>query len=90
MHSVHEINPRQRRKNQRGERRCIFWCPKRENIVFYFLGGEATFFLSLSVNPCSNTGSGFPSKSGLKNCRTRRYKDFRFCNPKVAKSMFYF
>lgn len=25
MHSVHEINPRQRRKNQRGERRCVYW-----------------------------------------------------------------
>lgn len=25
MHSVHEINPRRRRKNQRGERRCVCW-----------------------------------------------------------------
>lgn len=76
MHSVNGINPRQRRKNQRGERRCSSWCPKRENIVFYFLGGDATFFLPLSDDPCSNTGSGFPNKSGLKNCRTARYPTF--------------
>lgn len=40
--------------------------------VFYFLGGEAAPLVLLSVNPCSNTGSGFPSESGLKNCRTAR------------------
>lgn len=44
--------------------------------MFYFLGGDATFFLSLSVNPCSTTGSGFPDKGGLKNCRTVRYPTF--------------
>ena len=62
-----EINPRRRRKQQRGERRYLPWCPKRENIVFYFLGGDATFFLPLSDNPCSNTGFGFPNKSALKH-----------------------
>lgn len=41
-------------------------------VVFYFLGGEATLLVPLSVNPCSNTGSGFPNESGLKNCRTVR------------------
>lgn len=44
MHNEHEINPRQRRKNQRGERHCIAWCLEPRKSVFYFLGGDATFF----------------------------------------------
>lgn len=50
-----------------------------------FFRRRSRLFLSLSANPCSNTGSGFPSKTLINHYQTVRYTPFEVLQPQTPK-----
>lgn len=61
--------------------------------VFYFLGGKAALHVPLSANPCSNTGSVFPTKPLITAYRPARYTPFgvlKLQTPKMSVLFFRF